>query len=143
MAIDVWSTILTLPDLNFGMPGQKPALSAEIVHTIHHTYHVPSPPQYVHVNVPGPTVVKPVWKPSQALWQLNRLNRQPILKFSGGRQREGAISCEGTAQGRVITECHWHRQLEDFLKLFPITFGQVIDVKKPYPVHVKGPGVEA
>ena len=32
----------------------------EIVHTIHHTYHVPSPPQYVHVHMPGPTVVKPV-----------------------------------------------------------------------------------
>ena len=37
---------------------------AEIVKTIHHTYHVPSPPRYVHVPVPGPTVVKNVWKPS-------------------------------------------------------------------------------
>ena len=35
----------------------------EIVHTIHHTYHVPSPPQYVHVHMPGPTVVKPVGLP--------------------------------------------------------------------------------
>ena len=36
---------------------------AQIVKTIRHTYHVPSPPQYVHVPVPGPTVVKPVGKP--------------------------------------------------------------------------------
>ena len=36
---------------------------AEIVHTIHHTYHVPSPPDYVKVHVPGPTVVKPVREP--------------------------------------------------------------------------------
>ena len=33
---------------------------SEIVKTIHHTYHVPSPPVYQHVHVPGPTVVKPV-----------------------------------------------------------------------------------
>ena len=39
----------------------------EIIHTIHHSYHVPSPPQYVHVHVPGPTVVKPVWDLSTTL----------------------------------------------------------------------------
>eukprot|EP00913_Durusdinium_trenchii_P000770 g718.t1 len=33
---------------------------APIIHTIHHSYHVPSPPQYVHVTVPGPTITKPV-----------------------------------------------------------------------------------
>ena len=35
-------------------------MHAKIVKTIHHSYHVPSPPQYVHVPEPGPTVVKPV-----------------------------------------------------------------------------------
>ena len=36
------------------------SVRAEIVRTIHHSYHVPSAPQYVHVHVPGPTVLKPV-----------------------------------------------------------------------------------
>ena len=36
---------------------------AEIVKNVQHTYHVPSPPQYVHVPEPGPTVVKPVLWP--------------------------------------------------------------------------------
>lgn len=47
----------------------------EIVHTIHHTYHVPSPPQYVHVHMPGPTVVKPVglprnYRPQRAVYHV-------------------------------------------------------------------------
>ncbi|CAJ1393520.1 unnamed protein product [Effrenium voratum] len=33
------------------MPAHHP-----IIHTVTHQYHVPSPPQYVHVHVPGPTV---------------------------------------------------------------------------------------
>lgn len=38
------------------------------MHTIHHTYHVPSPPTYEKVHVPGPTVVKPVRKPGTMDW---------------------------------------------------------------------------
>ena len=30
---------------------------AEIIHNIPQVYHIPSPPKYVHVPVPGPTVV--------------------------------------------------------------------------------------
>ena len=49
--------------------------SAEIVHTIHHSYHVPSRPQYVRVHVPGPTVLKPVGNLSSSSMMWNMLWR--------------------------------------------------------------------
>ncbi|CAK9036648.1 unnamed protein product [Durusdinium trenchii] len=56
---DYYHTVTNIQPVRVPVPEPMPA-HAPIIHTIHHTYHVPSPPQYVHVQVPGPTVVKPV-----------------------------------------------------------------------------------
>eukprot|EP00913_Durusdinium_trenchii_P016135 g15164.t1 len=56
---DYYHTVTKVQQVKVPVPEPMPT-HAPIVHTIHHTYHVPSPPQYVHVQMPGPTVVKPV-----------------------------------------------------------------------------------
>ena len=56
---DIYHTVTRVRRVHVPVPDPMPA-HAPIIHTIHHPYHVPSPPEYVHVNVPGPTVVKPV-----------------------------------------------------------------------------------
>eukprot|EP00913_Durusdinium_trenchii_P001160 g1067.t1 len=59
---NIYHTVVKTQPVRVPVPEPMPT-HAPIVKTIHHTYHVPSPPQYVHVPVPGPTVVKPVVVP--------------------------------------------------------------------------------
>lgn len=56
---DYYHTVTKVARVRVPVPEPMPT-HAPIVRTIHRTYHVPSPPNYVHVHVPGPTVVKPV-----------------------------------------------------------------------------------
>ncbi|CAK9036646.1 unnamed protein product [Durusdinium trenchii] len=56
---DYYHTVTKVQQVRVPVPEPMPA-HAPIIHNVQHTYHVPSPPQYVHVEVPGPTVVKPV-----------------------------------------------------------------------------------
>lgn len=85
---DYYHTVTKVQRIKVPVPEPMPT-HAPIVHTIHHSYHVPSPPKYVKVHVPGPTVVKPV----------------------------------------VV-----HDRVPVPVKEPP----QVINVKKPYTVHIKG-----
>ncbi|CAK9111867.1 Retrovirus-related Pol polyprotein from transposon RE2 (Retro element 2) (AtRE2) [Includes: Protease RE2 [Durusdinium trenchii] len=59
---NIYHTVVKTQPVRVPVPEPMPT-HAPIVKTIRHTYHVPSPPQYVHVPVPGPTVVKPVVVP--------------------------------------------------------------------------------
>eukprot|EP00435_Cladocopium_sp_Y103_P056687 s1113_g19.t1 len=59
---NIYHTVVKNQPVRVPVPEPMPT-HAPIVHTIHHAYHVPSPPQYVHVHVPGPTVVKHVTVP--------------------------------------------------------------------------------
>ncbi|CAL1161428.1 unnamed protein product [Cladocopium goreaui] len=59
---NIYHTVVKTQPVRVPVPEPMPTHSP-IVKTIHHTYHVPSPPQYVHVHVPGPTVVKHVAVP--------------------------------------------------------------------------------
>ena len=54
MMQDYYHTVTNIQPVRVPVPEPMPA-HAPIIHTIHHTYHVPSPPQYVHVQVPGQT----------------------------------------------------------------------------------------
>eukprot|EP00435_Cladocopium_sp_Y103_P012625 s3996_g3.t1 len=87
---DYYHTVTKVQHVKVPVPEPMPT-HPPIVHTIHHRYHVPSPPKYVKVHVPGPTVVKRV-----------------------------------VVQDRVPVP----------VKEPP----QVINVKKPYTVHVPGRG---
>mmetsp|Transcript_3152 Transcript_3152/g.4524 ORF Transcript_3152/g.4524 Transcript_3152/m.4524 type:complete len:785 (+) Transcript_3152:52-2406(+) len=86
---NIYHSVTKVQNVKVPVPEPMPT-HAPIVHTIHHTYHVPSPPQYVHVHMPGPTVVKPVVIPEKVAYPV----KEPP---------------------------------------------KIIEVKKPYPVHIKGP----
>eukprot|EP00913_Durusdinium_trenchii_P029569 g27715.t2 len=59
---NIYHTVVKKQPVKVPVPEPMPT-HPPIVKTIHHTYHVPSPPRYVHVPVPGPTVVKNVVVP--------------------------------------------------------------------------------
>ena len=71
---------------------------AQIIHTIHHSYHVPSPPQYVHVDVPGPTVTKQAWwpRPTPTLQSVST---------PGSRSRFGQMAPRWSSTTRCLTQC--------------------------------------
>ena len=50
---DYYHTVTKVQQVRVPVPEPMPA-HAPIIHNVQHTYHVPSPPQYVHVEVPGP-----------------------------------------------------------------------------------------
>ena len=61
---NIYHTVVKTQPVRVPVPEPMPT-HAPIVHTVKHTYHVPSPPEYVHVHVPGPTVVKHVTVPER------------------------------------------------------------------------------
>jgi len=56
---NIYHSVTKVQKIRVPVPEPMPT-HPPIVHTIHHSYHVPSRPQYVRVHVPGPTVLKPV-----------------------------------------------------------------------------------
>eukprot|EP00913_Durusdinium_trenchii_P019055 g17908.t2 len=56
---NIYHTVTKIQHVKVPVPEPMPT-HAPIIHTIQHSYHVPSPPTYVKVNVPGPKIVKPV-----------------------------------------------------------------------------------
>ena len=56
---NIYHTVVKTQEVKVPVPEPMPT-HPPIVKTVKHTYHVPSPPKYVHVHEPGPTVVKPV-----------------------------------------------------------------------------------
>ncbi|CAE7229248.1 unnamed protein product [Symbiodinium natans] len=56
---NIYHHVTKIEQMHVPVPVQEPR-PPPIVHNIQQVYHVPSPPKYVHVPVPGPTIVKPV-----------------------------------------------------------------------------------